>query len=71
MSEPKLHSYEWFQAEVAKVRAEVATWPQWMRDGMHYATASFPIVGDDSGERACCGTLHGSAHRVPCDKWRG
>lgn len=36
-----------------------------MREAVEHAIASLPA------ERECCGTFHGSPHRVTCSKYRG
>lgn len=40
----KLHSREWFAQKIAEAKADIKTWPQWMQNARHVATASFPLL---------------------------
>ena len=47
------NSFEWFQQQARQVQEEIDHWPDWMRNSLDVATASFPQVHpeDEAGTK--------------------
>ena len=41
------NSFEWFRQQSAQAREQINSWPDWMKNSLEAATATFPSVQGD------------------------